>query len=890
MTRDRNIIENNGVPEYATYASLPPPNLYQGLALVQDTYTLYKSNGTRWEVDLNSVTSNKAYVCLGGDHPDIQYSINGSVKGGLHRIPLDRGLPWYVAVNTHTGDVMPGRDGITVTWAQLKEMQNQGVDIVSHGVGPHINSWRRTSTGVYIRYTGDSSTASLDVSGTWPAISMITTLAGDQTDGSLGFNMSLTDPLYDTIAKVAAYINTLVKWECWVDPCLSGSELSTNFLIQSATNLKPTSTSITYSSGNAVVTFAKHGAKSGDLITVTGASPSNYNVTDFKIGAIDSADVFRYPVSGNPGNATVQGKMSFRRPICAGAGLILYYTGTAYNVVKVENNGSTFRVYGDGVNILSYTLANASYDTIGKIAAAINAAGISGLSCELSDDRRTAPNVASSITSSCPYLHGSENSSNLEICYSREISSGFVRINAGLPVSYINNRRVEASVAEAANYGIKVKHFASSGSNCTFDFAPTTDVIEEVRGNTNVFTQYPLAVPIASLPPGFHVVVEPNSSYGATLVAHMTCLVDALADSPGFIIDILTHSVSVDGSSGYALTAPQTTVDLSEAQFVELCNKLIANSNKIVALTYSQLNKLKPIASKPKNYLFNPKFKNSGESLLGAVALTNTAKLPGIGLVTPAHVITASVADGRFLIETNAATSFSLLTWQIMLEPEKPYSLSCVVEFQSYTTGNLIWEVYPTQETIDHVYGGALSSITSDTQSKTGTVSMIFEVNPPIIFPATVKSKVGTYNVPTGTVKIKFAALSYLTGISLAGAIPAATTAQEVANAFNAAMATAITAGTYGEEWRNFATLENGRVVIKSPYRQRIKSSEMITIAADTGSDQLTPVFGNTLISGGGSISSESSAERFPYNVRLKVACTGKFTISNPILREVKNY
>ena len=874
--------------EKYTWSNKPTaPEFGEGQAWFTDLNTMGHSNGFSWSIPMEA-HAEKAYICMGGDHPDIQYSINGDATKGLHRIPLDRGLPWYLAVNTHTGDVIPGRNGITITWDQIKSLQDQGVDIVSHGVGPHNNSWRRTSTGGYIRYTGDASTASLDISGTFPAISMVTTLAGDQTDGSLGFNISLTDAAYDTIAEVAAYINTLTGWEFYVDPCLAGTELSTNFLIQAATNLKPTSTSITYDNGYAVVTLADHGAKSGDYITVTGVTPSNYNVTNFQIGAIVSKDVFKYPVSGSPGTATVQGKLSFRRPISAGAGLILSYTGTAYQNVRVEVSATIFRIYCDGVALIQYTITNASYNTLAKVSAAVNAAGISGLVCELSDDRRTAPNEAG--TASVPYMHGGENSTNLETCKSRDLTSGFVRINAGLPIHYINNRRVDASVEEAATHNVVFKHFASSGLQCCRAFAPTTDRVSEVRGNPVDISTFPLAVPVSSLPAGFHHRVSVNSGYGVTADAHMTCLVDALADSPGHIIDILNHSVSVDGSSGYSLTPSVTTIDLSESQFVELCNKLAANTNKVAAISYSELVKLRTIAQKPKNYLFNPKFKNSGESLLGSTGSTSTqAKLPGIALTTPAHVTAASITDGRLSITTNAATSFSPLQWEAVLEPNTPYELSCHVEFSAYTSGNMYWEIYSSANTIDRIFGGPLSSMTSDQQIKNGLVRMTFELNPPTFVPARIKSKAGPYNVPTGTIKIKYGVFAYLS-INLAGATPSATTAAEVCAAFNNAMATAITAGSYTEEWRNWATLENGRVVISAPYRERVRNSETLLMSTDTGSDQITPVFGATLATGNGNYDSSSSAERFPTKIRFKVACQGAFTISDPILREIKNF
>lgn len=45
MARDRKIVENQGVPEYATFADLPEAANFKGLAFVQDTSTLYKSYG-----------------------------------------------------------------------------------------------------------------------------------------------------------------------------------------------------------------------------------------------------------------------------------------------------------------------------------------------------------------------------------------------------------------------------------------------------------------------------------------------------------------------------------------------------------------------------------------------------------------------------------------------------------------------------------------------------------------------------------------------------------------------------------------------------------------------------------------------------------------------------
>lgn len=48
MTRDRRIVENQGIPEYAVYADLPPVADFKGLALTQNDSALHRSNGVEW--------------------------------------------------------------------------------------------------------------------------------------------------------------------------------------------------------------------------------------------------------------------------------------------------------------------------------------------------------------------------------------------------------------------------------------------------------------------------------------------------------------------------------------------------------------------------------------------------------------------------------------------------------------------------------------------------------------------------------------------------------------------------------------------------------------------------------------------------------------------------
>lgn len=77
-----------------------------------------------------------------------------------------------------------------------------------------------------------------------------------------------------------------------------------------------TSTSITFSSTTATVTASNHGYSTGDIITVSGASPSTYN-GNFSITST-GANTFTYVMASTPAtNATVQGTL--RKQVAVGS-------------------------------------------------------------------------------------------------------------------------------------------------------------------------------------------------------------------------------------------------------------------------------------------------------------------------------------------------------------------------------------------------------------------------------------------------------------------------------------------------------------------------------------------------------------------------------------------
>jgi hypothetical protein len=826
-------------------------------------------------------------LLMGGDHGDDAYLHD------FHKIALDRGLPWYLAINTGDGDTSVYGDTQTkqprmMTWAQIKDVEADGVELLSHGTGPHLQSWDRINTGLFIKYTGNGTAADVTIAGTYPSITLTTTVTGS-SDGSAGFGaLDLTSASYDTLGELVAYINTRTGWAAELDGCLTGSELSNNLLVQSALNLKPTVT-IACSGNVATVTLNNHGADTVRNITISGATPSQVNGT-YVIQTTPNENTLTYTFGGAPftGAATGTIASTFDRPLCAGSGIVLRYTGTAYKRVHAVVAPTVLRILGDGVLLTSFTLS--SY-TIAGLVTAINGASISGLLADRMDARKAGTNATAGVQT---YLHGLEASTNLVPQNMIEITGRGALLQCGISRRYMIARRVEKTVERAKANGTNFKHFAESGSEFYPHLASALNgIVGETRGNPRELSILPYAVPMALLPQKWHPVAQLNkagaSGQNYSVQGRVTCLAQAIADSNGFMCDFLIHGITPDGSSGYTIPTPVNTQDLNESDFVAFLDAVKAkkDAGEVAAITVDEFYKYGRCSKKPENYIFNPKFRNSGETLTGLTQVTNGGGgyiVPGVAVNTPAQVTTAQIdANNRFIISSNSASSFQFLTWECLLETGKLYELGSFIEVLGYTSGNVLMAVYA-QSYWSDIKGGYNYAKESDPIYRTGDVGMYFTIPPMTEQNAQVISKNSeTFNVPTGTSKIKMDGGAYITGINLAGSTPAATTAKEVAAAINAAFAAS---SAYSDEYKNVAKAISGKVVITSPYAVPNGNSGGITIATDTGTDQITPIFGNTYITGLGSHANVSAGELRVARVMLLCAMNGTFAVSKPFLRE----
>lgn len=98
MTRDRKIVENQGVPEYATYSDLPSPSDFKGLAFVQSDYTLYKSNGIKYD-EIRTFNHDLSIIICGQSNADGRGVNNASnEKSHPSIMMLDKGENYKMAV------------------------------------------------------------------------------------------------------------------------------------------------------------------------------------------------------------------------------------------------------------------------------------------------------------------------------------------------------------------------------------------------------------------------------------------------------------------------------------------------------------------------------------------------------------------------------------------------------------------------------------------------------------------------------------------------------------------------------------------------------------------------------------------------------------------------
>lgn len=860
--------------------------------------------------DIESLPSNRprSLILLGGDHPQNQYG------NGLHRLAIDRGLPWYIAINTD-GDLMsPGIEKY-LSWDELKKLQSEGVEIVSHGTEPHCNDWNRISTGIRIKYLGNGTAATVTIAGTFPAITITGAVTG-QSDSSTGWASVNLNTTYKTIPLLVAYINSIPGWSCYADAALP-SDAPSNTLINQVLSLVISSTGTpTFSGGKCTATFANHGLWAGDTADRTGGQTGATFITDI----VDSNTV-KYSASGAPSG--VVNLSNIYRPMSCGAGIVLEnrpdLSGTSgttghKNVwVLYSRTGTTFNIIADGTNIYSVNLASAAYDTLVELVADINTQlNTKGIFAKLSDDRRSS----GALNASNPWCHGGEASVRIAHCSAKQILDQ-TALFAGLSQHQIVYNKIKKCYDTALENGVVLESFASAGSNFTENLLPAVRRLhKEIRFNPVRSTEVGNGAPelISAVRPNAHGDYEPNAESGVTDEAHCVALIDALADSPGFMMNVLCHGVSPDGSSGYQLGTANTTVDLTESQLVALLDRVEfhAASGAITPATFATVGGLKQVAVKADNLLFNPRFKNAGHDHMALIAAGQmksgsiNVEVPGINVSlqnssTGVTGVTASSIDslGRWTITTNSgveANSIKLTWGKVPVEIGKQYLLSVSVEVLDFTApvdaslGRCFFRVQSEKQGFQDVLQNSNWYWRQSEQifDVSNEICMSFSIEAPKNPKPELVSKIGPFTLTAAhTVNISVAqASNVISNLDLSGGAGGSNTANQIVARINAAMDTAIAAGTVDAIYKNFATVRQGRIVLTDPYEVDDVGGS-VNVRDNTGTTQTTAIWNSGFPTSEKFYGAAHLPATQPIVVQFVSNITGTIRLSNPMLMDL---
>jgi hypothetical protein len=577
----------------------------------------------------------------------------------------------------------------------------------------------------------------------------------------------------------------------------------------------------------------------------------------------------------------------------AGGGIVLRYIGRGYaQVYAARNSSNRLEVYCDGVRRLNIDLTVST--TLSAVVTAVNAGGITGLTAALSDNRKTETATFQS------YVVGDESSLNLKVQQS-EIQAKRTSFDAGLPRWYMIERQLVRSREVAAANNLTLTHFAQPGDDF-HQYLSDHIGYESFRGNPDVRFIAPYQTLMAAGDQRFAIMqtTADNSAVGWNLARYRACI-DALCDSPGFLVSLNTHKVIPDGSSGGRYSFPNGDAygEMTEADFVPAVAYAGSKvtSGALLNLGPSEMYRRRASCVMPKNLVFNSKFKNDGTTLLNQ---TDAGfKVPGWYLVTSSSVFSAvSVANDALVCTTTASTATIFAQQELMLQPGKTYLLSCTVEFTAYTSGNGVVLALQSPRGQVPAFVGADTNATYLGQRQVGaagngtrlqradlvvTIPTTSSVSPPKVI-----GNAGPFNLISSPaqIKINIDAKGQLE-FNAAGGTPTATTADEVAAAINTAIAAS---ALYPTEYRNCARVVAGKVVVQGPYasiEERYDSGYGIQLDSGTTNSATALVFGNSTARAPGFIQQPTDSTQWPWLLTLQSNVIGTYSISAPTVMEL---
>lgn len=529
--------------------------------------------------------------------------------------------------------------------------------------------------------------------------------------------------------------------------------------------------------------------------------------------------------------------------LCAGGGLLISNTGTTYRRLAVGCSGGSVSIYADGVSVYSVSLTGLSLSTL---ATAINALG-GGITAEITNDAERNVNN---------FCSGSESATSITGSWSgrRHVGVDGLYLHAGLGHWYIVERQFKACVTIAANNGLTLRDFAQPGGGFYSNEPYGHGSFRLHRGNKK---SGPSIAPNAFMRSSnfVHHNAAAQSYYPTPSAGRLTAVIEALADSPGYCVNLLMHNLLADGSSGYVFpTNHPSNYDQVESDWVAFLNaaKAAQSAGRIAILSQEEYHRSVPLnPSRQGNLLFNPRLKNSGETLI--VSASDPGKIvPGwrLGALT-ANVSAASIDPDGFMTASITSGSPSLLQ-QVVNLPPGVYELRLQVPLLTYSSGEgfvlQVTSATPDFCTLlsDNPVPGQTTFSSIGALRGPGDASIRFSVSPPKPAAAEVRSKnAQTWNLSTNkNVRLNINNIGLTADIdcSAGASNAAAVTAKEVAAAINAGMAAQ---ASYGAEYHSIAKAAAGKVIVTNPYVGSDRTHN-VTISDGSITSATSTIFGGT--------------------------------------------
>jgi len=570
-------------------------------------------------------------------------------------------------------------------------------------------------------------------------------------------------------------------------------------------------------------------------------------------------------------------------------GITIYYTGTAYQDVRVRITQGTFHnfeLYADGVRLLNYDLGNTNYNTLTKLITTIRGSGIAGVTVWLCDNGRE--DTGADFPS---YIQGDEDSyylSTFELPVS--IMGGETRFDMcdgtrGLSGAEVLRRNYDLNKSTAAANGIDLKNYAVSGYHLFPRMLRGSSQFASWRGTVDALVTNPMWQWADTFQPGFRLYWTAYQPQYANVNRSLAVL-DAIADSGPTMTDLLIHKIQPDGSSGYVFQdgGDPTYFDQTEAAFIPIIDKLktLQDAGKLRVMSPDEARQAACALQKPRNRIFNPRFRNSGESI----------KIADNGLVMPgwfidfsgASVSAVAAADGVISYTTTSATALNILSQAAWLKPGRTYEVGFYVDISGGATGSgvrvtaqsvrgLIRNINPAGNIIGGIY-----------RLTPGLVTLRFTVpRQPDYYPGRIIGKSGPFDLSTAkNIRINLNFIGQVSVDCSAGAAnAAAVTAKEVAAAINAAIAAT---PAYTPEYHNIARAVGTKVQIENPYAGAYPNY-VIDLAAGASADASTTIFGG--MGTGMTEYAPAHGEAWPWWIRLQSNITGSVSVRDPYIQEI---